>query len=332
MPFVSPSKFSWGIFLTATHFVPAIFLFSSCPVFCRFVDIFPQSLQRYCLEIAEQSVLNLRRTITMSSSDDDYASYSNREESNDSEELETLTHIAACEKRGSKKRSKTAKLPSKSPKRQAAKNKSSATSSAVVRSRSVSYSSDELLLVSKAFMKVSCDAKHSTDKKAEKFWEEVSIVFEELVATANKMNESNPEFSPIEPGRSVESIRNCWQRKLQPAVQKFAGIIQSSPPTSGEVHDDALMDLYYSRIRHEYQARSKSYAKDMPKTFDKLMKSFHFLSKHPKFEVEFPTNRSKPPTKHPNSVRCADPLDNLSNTNFDPETSESFMRLLKRKE
>jgi hypothetical protein len=188
------------------------------------------------------------------------------------------------------------------------------------------------LLVSKAFLKVSCDAKHSTDKKAEKFWEEVSIVFEDLVATANKMNESNPEFSPIEPGRSVESIRNCWQRKLQPAVQKFAGIIQSSPPTSGEVRDDALMDLYYSRIRHEYQARSKSYAKDMPKTFDKLMKSFHFLSKHPKFEVKFPTNGSKPPIKHPNSFRCADTLDNVSDTNFNHEASESFVQLPKRKE
>ena len=113
----------------------------------------------------------------MSSSHDDYASDGNKEESRNSEELETLAQIAAREKSVSKKRSKTAKLPSKSPKRQAAKNKSSATSSGNVRSRSVSYSSHELLLVSKAFMKVSCDAKHSTDKKAEKFWEEVSIIF-----------------------------------------------------------------------------------------------------------------------------------------------------------
>ena len=52
----------------------------------------------------------------MLSSDDDYASYSNEEESDDSEELETLTQIAAHEKSVSKKQSKTGKLPSKRPK------------------------------------------------------------------------------------------------------------------------------------------------------------------------------------------------------------------------
>ena len=46
----------------------------------------------------------------MSSSDNDYASSSNEEESSDSEELETLAQIAAREKSVSKKRSKTAKL------------------------------------------------------------------------------------------------------------------------------------------------------------------------------------------------------------------------------
>ena len=48
-------------------------------------------------------------------------------------------------------------------------------------------------------MKVSNNVKHSTDMKAEKFWDEVYVTFEEFVATANKMNESNPDFSPIEP-------------------------------------------------------------------------------------------------------------------------------------
>ncbi len=74
------------------------------------------------------------------------------------------------------------------------------------RCRSSSYSEDELLLVAKAFMKVSTNAKHSTDKKADKFWYKVYTCFEELVATANKMNESHPEFFPIEPGCGVESI------------------------------------------------------------------------------------------------------------------------------
>jgi hypothetical protein len=50
---------------------------------------------------------------------------------------------------------------------------------------SISYGINKLLLLVKVFMKVSCDAEHSTDKKAEMFWEEVSNVFEEYVATAN---------------------------------------------------------------------------------------------------------------------------------------------------
>ena len=61
-------------------------------------------------------------------------------------------------------------------------------------------------------MKVLTNAKQSTDKKAEKFWEEVCVTFKEFVASANKMNESNVDYTPIEHGQGVESIRNCWQR------------------------------------------------------------------------------------------------------------------------
>jgi hypothetical protein len=77
---------------------------------------------------------------------------------------------------------------------------------------------EEQLLVARTFMKVSNNAKHSTDKKAEIFWDEVYVTFEEFVTTANKMNESNPDFSPIEPGRGTESICNCWQQRIQPAI------------------------------------------------------------------------------------------------------------------
>ena len=41
----------------------------------------------------------------------------------------------------------------------------------------------------------------------------------------------------------------------------------------------------------------------MPKTFSKLTKAYFFLSKHPKFEVEFPTDGSKPSPKLPNSIK-----------------------------
>ncbi len=136
-------------------------------------------------------------------------------------------------------------------------------------------------------MKVSNNAKHSTDKKAEKIWDEVYSTFEEFVPSANNMNETNVEFSPIKTGHGAESICNCWQRRIQLAVQKFAGIIYNTPPSSGEVRDDARMDLYYGRIQEEYSARSHTYPKDCPKSFQKLMKTYYFLSQHPKVEVDF---------------------------------------------
>ena len=65
---------------------------------------------------------------------------------------------------------------------------------------------------------------------------------------------------------------------------------------------------------------------------DKLMKSYHFVSKHPKFEEEFPTDGSKPPPKHPNSIQKADLPDHLSDTNLDPDFNETFVRAPNKKE
>jgi hypothetical protein len=186
------------------------------------------------------------------------------------------------------------------------------------------------LLVARAFMKVSTDTKHSTDKKAEKFWDEVHATFEQYVASANALNESNAEFTPIEHGRGVESIRNCWQRRIQPAVNKFAEIIYSNPPNSGEVKDDAMMDLYYSRMREEYAARSHTYVKGCPKSFDKLMQAYKFLSEHPKFEVEFPPDGSKPPHKNPHSIRKSNLSEDLAEAIAQPD--ESRTKLPSRKE
>ena len=58
-------------------------------------------------------------------------------------------------------------------------------------------------------MKVLNNVKHSTDKRADKFWDEDYVTFEEFVASANKMNETNTDISPIETGRGPLSIRNC---------------------------------------------------------------------------------------------------------------------------
>lgn len=140
---------------------------------------------------------------------------------------------------------------------------------------SVSCGADELLLIAKAFMKVSTNVKHSTDKKAKNIWDEVYTTFEEFVAMTNKINKSHPEFILIEPGHGAESICNCWQCLLQPSIQQFVRIIYNNPPNFGDVRDDSLMDLNF------HASRSHMYSKDMPKTFNKLMKAYFFLSKHP---------------------------------------------------
>ena len=54
------------------------------------------------------------------------------------------------------------------------------------------------LLVAKAFMKVRSNAKLGTDKKMEKFWEDIHLHYNELVTTSNEINESNTEYVPLE--------------------------------------------------------------------------------------------------------------------------------------
>ena len=61
--------------------------------------------------------------------------------------------------------------------------------SASAPSCTASFGIDELLHVAQVFRKVSNNGKHSTDKNAKKIWDEVYVMFEELVVTANKRNE-----------------------------------------------------------------------------------------------------------------------------------------------
>ena len=190
---------------------------------------------------------------------------------------------------------------------------------------STTFTPDELLLLSKAYMKVSCNAKHGTDKKAEKFWDDIALHYVELVGKANSINEDNIDFANIDILRNAESLRNCWQRRLQPSVQKFCGILSTNPPMSGEVKDDQIMDRYYSRMRQLYADQSHTFKRDVPKDFSKCMKAYLFLSNHPKFEVEIPLNPSqKRPSKNPNSIQ-AEGEDSISNNKEDTPPDLSFV-------
>ncbi len=169
-------------------------------------------------------------------------------------------------------------------------------------------------------MKVSSNAKLGTDKKMEKFWEDIHLHYNELVTTSNKINESNIEYSPVEI-RNKESLCSFWHRILAPTDQKFSGIMSRNKPLLGEVVGDNLMDLYYQRMCAIYTAESHMYKKDLPCDFSKLMKAYLFLSVHPKFEVQIPNDMKKPPSKHPNSLAETCDCPNLSFVNRPPKKS-----------
>ena len=50
--------------------------------------------------------------------------------------------------------------------------------------------------------------------------------------------------------RSLDSLKSRWTQKILPAVNKFQGICETNPLTSGELKDDVTMDRYYG-IMHD---------------------------------------------------------------------------------
>ena len=98
----------------------------------------------------------------------------------ESEILTQIEGLKRSEESTKKHKAKTVRNTATGPKKKTTKKRSSVTKEArpaSARSRSAAYTADEFLLVAKAFMRASCDAKHATDRKAEKFWDEVSTVY-----------------------------------------------------------------------------------------------------------------------------------------------------------
>lgn len=96
----------------------------------------------------------------------------------------------------------------------------------------------KLSLVSKAYVKVSCYAKHSTDKKDDKFGMKLYVTTYSFVQISNSINETKIEYYEIEEIQNAESLCNCWQHCLQQAVKSFCGIVSSNPLLSSEVNND----------------------------------------------------------------------------------------------
>ena len=102
------------------------------------------------------------------------------------------------------------------------------------------------------------------DKNADKFWDDIALHYVELVKKSNSINEASVDYFAIDIHRNAESLRNCWQHCLQPAVQKFCGILSTNPPKSGELKDDQIMDRYFSRMRQIYAEQAHTFKQDVP--------------------------------------------------------------------
>jgi len=56
------------------------------------------------------------------------------------------------------------------------------------------------------------------------------------------------------------------------------------------------------------------------------MKAYHCLSQHPKFEVEFPVDSSKPPPKYPNSIQKSSVPESLEDVLPGQDESNTFVK------
>ncbi len=98
-------------------------------------------------------------------------------------------------------------------------------------------------------MSVSEDPATGTNQKASAFWTRVHIRYNKNVSKVNKNRENDPCWRDLPCDRPKGSLKSQWYTRLQPSIQKFAGIVAKHPPTSGQVKDDTEMDLYYKSMR-----------------------------------------------------------------------------------
>ena len=157
--------------------------------------------------------------------------------------------------------------------------------------KGTAFRSDEYVILAKSYMQHSEDALAGTDQKGSTFWKKVATSYNKLVAKTNSINEALISYKPMEE-RSSKSLTSCWNKRLQKAVSKFAGIVATNPPSSGQVRDDKKMDLYYSSMRQIYYERSAE-VPGIPRKFDEVMQAYKFLKDHSKFLVCFP--QGEPP-------------------------------------
>jgi hypothetical protein len=121
------------------------------------------------------------------------------------------------------------------------------------------FTPEENLMLSKSFITISSDPIVGTDQARVQFWFQITTEYNKMCEIANNQNKDEQEGGLSKfVERSLDSLKSRWIQKILPAANKFQGICETNPPTSGELRDDATMDKYYGRIRESYSERAKA--------------------------------------------------------------------------
>jgi hypothetical protein len=81
------------------------------------------------------------------------------------------------------------------------------------KARSKAFTSEENLVLSRAWIAVSENAANSTNQTGVTFWASVTVQYQAMVAQANKINERIDGYKPLL-DRPEESLRKAWQKRI----------------------------------------------------------------------------------------------------------------------
>ena len=215
------------------------------------------------------------------------------EKDSSDDDSDVLSPITEQNKKTSK-RKKGSKGPRKARKKQSgsAKTKDGApTPKDGAPKRGKNFDKHSKTMLAKAYMKTSQDATVGVDQTEGTFWEKVAESFNSMVEMYNSTRAKSEYFVP-QLNRTASALKSQWNARMQPAINKFAAIVEQVPPASGEQKDDAHMNLYYARIKVLYAERVacahlEGNGKNLQRDFGDLFESYMFLKDQPKFSQTF---------------------------------------------
>ena len=146
------------------------------------------------------------------------------------------------------------------------------------KSRGASYSETEILYMCKAWASRGGDAVIGTSQSCDEMWKEVHNTYKQLIKHHAAHHLKQGKTVAYEE-RTAKKLKDAWSKKIQPALQKFAGIVFNSDP-SGVNEESKFLD---DRMDDYKEQVHQSGNNKLPKTFDKLLPAYLFIRNEPKF-------------------------------------------------